>query len=107
MGKLFLLLLLIAPPAQAQRPQPIPITEPVYAFVPLQNVQLNYQAPWLWVRFILQTGVGPVYYCYKVDPTVPPAPTNGWVSAFTYWSTGQWLPNSTPMSEADKAECWK
>jgi len=61
---------------------------------------------YLWVRFILQTGTGPMYYCYKVNPTVPPASTNGWVGAFSYWSSGQWAPNQVPMSEADKVQCW-
>ena len=106
MKNLPLALLLLSSVARAEWPQPISIIEPVYAFVPLQNVQLNYQTPDLWVRFILQTGTGPMYYCYKVNPTVPPASTNGWVGAFSYRSSGQWAPNQVPMSEADKVQCW-
>ena len=102
-----LILFLFSSVARAEWPQPISIIEPVYAFVPLQNIQLNYQPPYLWVRFSLKTGVGPIAYCYKVNPTVPPAATNGWVSAFTYWSSGMWLPGAAAMTEADKAWCWQ
>lgn len=94
--------------AQAALPDPIPIAQPTYAVIPLANIQLNYQAPYLWVRFRLLMGDGSqVAYCYKVNPTNPPAPTNGWVSALQFWSTGAWLPVTTTMTAADQTWCWQ
>lgn len=86
--------------------EPLDVLAPVSPVTAFRLVEINYAPPFLWVRFSIRFGTGPVQsVCYKVDPTVPPAPTNGWTSAFDYWSTGQWVPNATPMTQADIDFC--
>lgn len=104
--KLLSLLLFFPMMATAALPSPIPITQPVYAIQVPFNIQFNYTAPYLWVRFILNQGSGLMYYCYKVDPTVPPVSTNGWMNASDYWLSGRWVPTTNVMSEADRNWCW-
>lgn len=60
----------------------------------------------LWVRFNLNwNGFTVTPYCYKLNPMVPPTPTNGWVDVQTYWSNGQWMGGAPAMSADDAAWC--
>ena len=103
---LLLLLSLLSFPVMAG---PIYLTEPIYPLILVGQVELNYEAPYLWIRFSTagdSSSTRITKYCYKVNPTTPPAVTNGWMTLFYYWLGGPWASNMQPMTAADKAKCW-
>jgi len=106
MKKLIFALALLASPVMAG---PIYLSEPTYPLILVGQVELNYEAPYLWIRFSTANDASStkiMKYCYKVNPADPPAATNGWMTLFYYWLGGPWTSNMQPMSAADKAKCW-
>lgn len=89
-------------------PPPILVTELARV---LDGVELNYQSPYLWMRYsIIFAPNDPtktkLRFCYKMDVSGKPYATFGWTSAFNY-TVNNWTQVFETMTNPEAAWCWR